>query len=137
MQETGHIQVARDGRFYSGHYKVEDEAVIVDYGDETKIAPLDGLDAESRARMTLGTMVGAPPPSDSPGRRTDGPSADYGAAGTEILSSLGAAVLVMWDELPQDVQRELFEAASCVLGADDQETVRQRIAVFLHDNKLG
>jgi hypothetical protein len=43
------VQVARDGKPYTGTYVVEGEAVKVDYHGEIKIAPLDGLDAESRA----------------------------------------------------------------------------------------
>lgn len=53
------VQVARDGKPYTGTYVVEGEAVKVDYHGEIKIAPLDGLDAESRARMLLGEMVPA------------------------------------------------------------------------------
>ena len=51
------VEVARDGKPYTGTYVVEGEAVKVVYQGETKIAPLDGLDAESRARMLLGEMV--------------------------------------------------------------------------------
>jgi hypothetical protein len=51
------VEVSRDGVPYSGTYVVEGEAVKVEYRGETKIAPLDGLDADSRARMLLGEMV--------------------------------------------------------------------------------
>ena len=51
------VEVARDGKPYTGTYVIEGGAVKVDYQGETKIAPLDGLDAESRARMLLGEMV--------------------------------------------------------------------------------
>lgn len=53
------VEVARDGKPYTGTYVVEGEAVKVQYQGETKIAPLGGLDAESRARMLLGEMVPA------------------------------------------------------------------------------
>jgi hypothetical protein len=57
--ETGRhtVEVARDGKPYQGSYVVEGDAVNVDYQGENKIAQLDGLDAESRARMLLGEMV--------------------------------------------------------------------------------
>jgi hypothetical protein len=51
------VEVARDGKPYSGTYVVEGDAVKVQYQGETKIALLAGLDAESRARMVLGEMV--------------------------------------------------------------------------------
>ncbi|MCD6075402.1 MAG: hypothetical protein K0Q70_2285 [Rhodospirillales bacterium] len=51
------VEVARDGKPYAGTYVVEGDAVRVEYQGETKIAPLDGLDAKSRARMVLGEMV--------------------------------------------------------------------------------
>jgi hypothetical protein len=51
------VEVARDGKPYAGTYVVEGDAVKVNYQGEIKIAPLDGLDAKSRARMVLGEMV--------------------------------------------------------------------------------
>jgi len=51
------VEVARDGKPYTGTYVIEGDAVKVEYQGETKIAPLDGLDAKSRARMLLGEMV--------------------------------------------------------------------------------
>ena len=53
------VEVARDGKPYAGTYVVEGDAVKVQYQGETKIAPLAGLDAESRARILLGEMVPA------------------------------------------------------------------------------
>lgn len=49
-----------------------------------------------------------------------------------IIQSLGAAVVARWSELPRDVQRSLFEAASG--RGRTAETVRGDIARFLHDN---
>jgi hypothetical protein len=51
------VQVARGATPVTGTYVIEGDAVSVQYGGQTKIALLDGLDAESRARMTLGEMV--------------------------------------------------------------------------------
>lgn len=53
------VEVARDGKPYSGTYVVEGDAVKVQYQGDVKIAPLAGLDAQSRARMLLGEMVPA------------------------------------------------------------------------------
>jgi hypothetical protein len=51
------VEVARDGKPYAGTYVVEGEAVKVSYQGDIQIAPLDGLDAGSRARLVLGEMV--------------------------------------------------------------------------------
>ena len=51
------IQVARDGKAYTGFYIVEGEAVKFEYDGKTKIAPLAGLDAQSRARILLSELV--------------------------------------------------------------------------------
>lgn len=52
----------------------------------------------------------------------------------DILEHLGAAVMLRWAHLPRDVQRDLFEAA-VDLNEPNAETVRQHIAVFLHQHK--
>jgi hypothetical protein len=45
-----------------------------------------------------------------------------------LVQALGKSVTAIWSNLPQDVQRELFEHA--VSGQDD--ATRERLAVFLH-----
>jgi len=45
-----------------------------------------------------------------------------------LMLALGKSVTAIWSNLPQDVQRELFEHA--VSGQDD--ATRERLAVFLH-----
>jgi hypothetical protein len=45
-----------------------------------------------------------------------------------LVLALGRSVTAIWGNLPQDVQRELFEHA--VSAQDD--TTRERLAVFLH-----
>jgi hypothetical protein len=41
---------------------------------------------------------------------------------------VGRAALLLWPELPRDIQERLFEAA-----AASDEQVRYNLAVFLHD----
>jgi hypothetical protein len=100
---------------------------------------LDGLDAESRARMTLGMMVDAPPPADGHGRRTDGgawsTAHNFDDREKHILLSLGASVLLKWNDLSREIQRDLFEAATKATASEQEERVRQQLAVFLHDHK--
>ena len=47
---------------------------------------------------------------------------------TSLVLALGKSVSAIWSNLPQDVQRELFEHA--VSGQDD--ATREQLAVFLH-----
>jgi len=46
----------------------------------------------------------------------------------QLFRALGQAVVTIWGRLPPDIQQTLFEAA--VTSQD--ESVRQRLAVFLH-----
>jgi hypothetical protein len=50
---------------------------------------------------------------------------------------LGAAALHLWAELPQDVQRSLFEHA-VVIGhrCERDESLREQLAQFLHDRHM-
>jgi hypothetical protein len=52
----------------------------------------------------------------------------------DVLEHLGAAVMLRWAHLPRDVQRDLFNAA-VDLNEPDADSVRQHIAVFLHQHK--
>jgi hypothetical protein len=49
-----------------------------------------------------------------------------------ILRCLGAAVVLRWDQLPTDIQRELFDSAGSVGPLPDPSELRHRIARFLH-----
>ena len=49
-----------------------------------------------------------------------------------ILRCLGAAVVLRWDQLPTDIQRDLFDAAGAVGPLSDARELRSRIARFLH-----
>ena len=50
---------------------------------------------------------------------------------------LGSAALHLWAELPQDVQRSLFEHA-VVIGhrSERDESLREQLAQFLHDRHM-
>ncbi len=53
-----------------------------------------------------------------------------------ILQNLGAAVMMRWNDLPREIQRDLFEAATEMdEPSAATETIRQQIAVFLHQHK--
>jgi hypothetical protein len=45
-----------------------------------------------------------------------------------VIRRIGEATVRVWSELPQDIQRHLFEAA---VGGQDEGT-REELAVFLH-----
>ncbi len=47
----------------------------------------------------------------------------------ELMAALGRAVAAAWGDLPKDVQRELFEAATRSAGSG----ARGELAKYLHD----
>jgi hypothetical protein len=49
-----------------------------------------------------------------------------------LFRALGEAVVRHWSTLPQEVQHHLFEAAVMSQG----ESMRQQLAVFLHDKHV-
>ena len=51
------------------------------------------------------------------------------------LECLGAAVVMEWNDLPTDVQRDLFRHASAAEASYDPVRLKARIARFLHDHK--
>lgn len=60
------------------------------------------------------------------------------AAGEErILRSLGAAVIMQWNDLPRSIQRALFEDAVSVGEPRETAGLKARIARFLHEHKNG
>jgi hypothetical protein len=52
-----------------------------------------------------------------------------------ILQCLGAAVITRWNNLPTQVQRELFASAVSVSGPLSTAELKQHIARFLHSHK--
>ena len=57
---------------------------------------------------------------------------DSHEAKEQLSRALGEAVIRIWSNLPQDVQHRLFEEAVISHG----ESMRQQLAVFLHDKHL-
>ena len=67
-----------------------------------------------------------------------GRSLRYSEDEEHILRRLGGAVIVLWDTLPVEIQRALFDQA--VLMVDRYQTVqlKEQIARFIHErNKHG
>src|SRR5246127_15184 len=52
-----------------------------------------------------------------------------------ILRCLGAAVIMQWDDLPMDIQRELFEHAISMGKLHHTAELKGQIARFLHKNQ--
>lgn len=54
---------------------------------------------------------------------------------TNILKCLGAAVVLVWNDLPRPLQRELFLHALKVNDSRDPEMLKTQIGRFLHLHK--
>ena len=52
-----------------------------------------------------------------------------------ILQYLGAAVIMRWNNLPTEVQRELFEHAVSMGESHNTPELKDQIARFLHKHK--
>lgn len=52
-----------------------------------------------------------------------------------ILQWLGAAVVTRWNELPTDVQRQIFASAVAVTEPLPSAELKEHIARFLHSHK--
>src|SRR4051794_9253402 len=52
-----------------------------------------------------------------------------------ILRCLGAAVIMQWDDLPTDVQRQLFAHAASTGNLQYTAALKGQIARFLHKHK--
>jgi hypothetical protein len=54
---------------------------------------------------------------------------------TSFQQALGAAVVHVWGELPQEVQEKLFEhAVTAGHQAERDESLREALAKYLHDH---
>jgi hypothetical protein len=53
---------------------------------------------------------------------------------TDFAEAMGFAVLHHWDDLSQDAQRVLFEAAASTREEAGDGEFRQALALFLHDH---
>jgi hypothetical protein len=52
-----------------------------------------------------------------------------------ILHCLGAAVIMHWNNLPMEIQRELFASAASLSEPLHTTELKQQIARFLHSHK--
>lgn len=52
-----------------------------------------------------------------------------------ILHCLGAAVIMRWNKLPMEVQRELFASAASLSDPLPTAELKEHIARFLHSHK--
>ncbi len=53
----------------------------------------------------------------------------------DLTRLLGRAVTGCWAGLPQEIQKQIFEAAVAVGAADIKENlIREQIALFLHEH---
>lgn len=59
----------------------------------------------------------------------------FAVSESNILKCLGAAVVLIWNDLPQNLQRELFLHALKVNDSYDPETLKIQIGRFLHLHK--
>jgi hypothetical protein len=59
------------------------------------------------------------------------------AAEERILRCLGAAVILQWNNLPTDIQRNLFDDAASMSDPEQRFRLKQQIARFLHEHKDG
>jgi hypothetical protein len=59
------------------------------------------------------------------------------AAEERIVRCLGAAVILQWNNLPTDIQRNLFDDAASMSDPEQRFRLKQQIARFLHEHKNG
>jgi len=64
-------------------------------------------------------------------------SAALAARDEQVLRCLGTALIMQWNTLPRQLQRELFDNAGSVGDLLDVATLRGQIARFLHKHKDG
>ena len=64
-----------------------------------------------------------------------GPDSALHKAEERILRCLGAAVILQWNDLPTEIQRNLFDDAASMSDPKRRFELKQQIARFLHDHK--
>jgi hypothetical protein len=70
-------------------------------------------------------------------RRGSEPEQDTALLDAEerILRCLGAAVILQWNDLPTEIQRNLFDDAASMSDPERRFRLKQQIARFLHEHK--
>jgi hypothetical protein len=61
--------------------------------------------------------------------------ATLGEAEERILRRLGAALIVQWNDLPTEIQRQLFQHAVSMGEPRSISQLKEEIARFLHNHK--
>ena len=64
-----------------------------------------------------------------------GPDTSLHKAEERILRCLGAAVILQWNDLPTEIQRNLFDDAASMSDPQQRFRLKQQIARFLHSHK--
>jgi hypothetical protein len=64
-----------------------------------------------------------------------GPDIALQEAEERILRCLGASVIIQWNDLPTEIQRNLFDDAASMSDPQRRFRLKQQIARFLHDHK--
>jgi hypothetical protein len=62
-------------------------------------------------------------------------SSEMAAEEEHVLRCLGAALLMQWNQIPTEMQRELFDTAGAMGKLQDTAALRGQIARFLHAHK--
>lgn len=98
---------------------------------ETKIGPKSLYDLAKALgrRENEGGSTGSLPEADL------GPDLVLHAAEERMLRCLGSAVIMQWNDLPTDIQRNLFADAASMSDPTREFELKQRIARFLHEHK--
>jgi hypothetical protein len=72
---------------------------------------------------------------DNEGGAPPQPHGSLAGRDERVLRSLGAAVMMQWNDLPTDIQRALFDDAASISDPARQFELKQMIARFLHVHK--
>jgi len=88
----------------------------------------DGSNLEITTLARWETEGGALGPAEGAGRQLS-------TREKEILQCLGAALLLKWNDLPTQIQREVFGHALVDIEPDKSIILKEQIARFLHTHK--
>jgi hypothetical protein len=60
---------------------------------------------------------------------------EFGKHERHVLECLGKGVVLEWNKWPNDLQRKIFEAAVAANSNDRAGSLRDQLALFLHEHK--